>query len=198
MKEGLVALGFQVALALEGVAFAEDRHWRQSEVRFRSLIQNSSDIVMVLGPDGTINYMSPSVHRILGYAPEDPIGEKNSILLHPDGLARVQQFHAENDSRAGASPALESRLRHIDGSWRNFEGVDTNLLDDPDVGGIVVNLRDVTERPSALHRRIAPRTSCARPTSPCTAPRAGAKPATWSSTPAWKRRSTGGSSSRAT
>jgi diguanylate cyclase (GGDEF)-like protein/PAS domain S-box-containing protein len=146
VKDGLIALGFQVALALEGVAFAEDRHWRQSEVRFRSLIQNSSDIIMVLGADGTINYVSPSVQRILGYAPEDLIGQYNFTLLHQDDVARVRRFHDENVSRPGASPALDARLRHADGSWRHFEGIGNNLLDDPSVNGIVVNLRDVTER----------------------------------------------------
>jgi diguanylate cyclase (GGDEF)-like protein/PAS domain S-box-containing protein len=146
IKEGLVALGFQVSLALEGVAFAEDRHWRQSEIRFRSLIQNSSDIVMVLGGDGAINYISPSVQSILGHAPEDLIGEYNFALLHPDDLVRVRRFHAENIARPGASPALEARLRHAEGSWRHFEGTGNNLLDDPDVGGVVINLRDVTER----------------------------------------------------
>ncbi len=146
VKEGLVALGFQISLAIEGVAFAEDRHWRQSEARFRSLIQNSSDIIMIFGADGTITYVSPSVRRILGYAPEDLIGHYNFDLLHPDDAERVRRFHVENVSNPGNSPALEARLRHADGSWRHFEGVGNNLLDDPDVRGIVINLRDVTER----------------------------------------------------
>jgi PAS domain S-box-containing protein len=149
VKEGLIALGFQVSLALEGVAFAEDRHWRQSEIRFRSLIQNSSDIIMVLGVDGAINYISPSVQSILGHVPEELIGEYNFILLHPDDLVRVRHFHAENIAKPGASPALEARLRHADGSWRHFEGTGNNLLDDPDVGGVVINLREVTERKRA-------------------------------------------------
>ncbi|MDQ4126851.1 MAG: EAL domain-containing protein, partial [Actinomycetota bacterium] len=149
IKEGLIALSFQVALALEGVAFAEDRHWRQSEVRFRSLIQNSSDIVMIFGADGTINYTSPSVQRILGYDPEDLIGQPNFDLVHPDDRAGVRLFHADHVSRPDNSPTLEARLRHADGSWRHFEGAGSNLLDDPDVGGIVVNLRDVTERKQA-------------------------------------------------
>jgi diguanylate cyclase (GGDEF)-like protein/PAS domain S-box-containing protein len=149
VKEGLIALGFQVALALEGVVASEDRNWRQSEIRFRSLIQNSSDIIMVLGGDGTINYISPSVQSILGHATEDLIGEYNFALLHPDDLVRVQSFHTENAAKPGASPALEARLRHADGSWRHFEGTGNNLLDEPDVGGVVINLRDVTERKRA-------------------------------------------------
>jgi diguanylate cyclase (GGDEF)-like protein/PAS domain S-box-containing protein len=149
VKEGLIALGFQVALALEGLEVAEDRNWRQSEIRFRSLIQNSSDIVMVLGTDGTINYISPSVQSILGHAPEDLIGRYNFSLLHPDDLVRVRRFHTENISRPGTSTILEARLRHADGSWRHFEGAGNNLLEDPDVGGVVINLRDVTERKQA-------------------------------------------------
>jgi diguanylate cyclase (GGDEF)-like protein/PAS domain S-box-containing protein len=90
--------------------------------------------------------VSPSVQRILGYAPEDLIGQYNFTLLHQDDVARVRRFHDENVSRPGASPALDARLRHADGSWRHFEGIGNNLLDDPSVNGIVVNLRDVTER----------------------------------------------------
>lgn len=115
IKEGLIALGFQVSLALEGVVVAEDRHWRQSEIRFRSLIQNSSDIVMVLGVDGAINYISPSVQSILGHAPKDLIGEYNFALLHPDDLVRVRKplrttVSASETCRGGRQGSARGRV----------------------------------------------------------------------------------------
>ncbi|MBA3471887.1 MAG: GAF domain-containing protein, partial [Rubrobacter sp.] len=71
IKEGLVALGSQVSLALESNTLAEEAQKRKSEEHFRSLVQNASDVIMITGADGTLNYISPAVERVLGYKPED-------------------------------------------------------------------------------------------------------------------------------
>jgi diguanylate cyclase (GGDEF)-like protein/PAS domain S-box-containing protein len=122
---------------------------RRSEERFRSLVQNSSDVVSVIGADGTAQYVSPSIERVLGYNPEDAIGNSvfEPLSVHPDDVARVRSAFAELFAKGrGASIADELRLRHADGSWRYIEAIGKNLVDDPSVGGIVVNYRDVTER----------------------------------------------------
>lgn len=149
-KDGLEALGFQTSLALESVAFAEDRLWRQSQVRFRALVQNSSDLIMVLNADDTISYVSPSVEQIMGYSPRDLIGrDAFTEFLHPDDFARVKTSHEQIKQTRRAISPLEVRIRHRDGSWRHLEVIRNNLLDDPDVRGFVVNARDVTERKRA-------------------------------------------------
>jgi PAS domain S-box-containing protein len=122
---------------------------RQSEDRFRALVQNGSDIVAVLNADGTIRYESPSIMRLLGYPPEDLIGRNAFDYIHPEDLKRAQDIFLEITKRSGASGPVEVRFRHADGSWRYLEGIANNLLDNPSVRGIVVNSRDVTKRKQA-------------------------------------------------
>ena len=121
----------------------------ESEKRFRSLVQNASDITTVLDADGTIRYESPSIERLLGYRPEDLVGQNAFDYVHPDDLERVRRIFGETTKRSGASRPAEVRFRHADGSWRYMEWIGNNLLEDPTVKGIVANSRDVTERKEA-------------------------------------------------
>lgn len=122
---------------------------RRSEEYWRALIEQAGDLTAVLGADATIRYVSPSVHRLLGYAPDEWIGRNGLDFIHPeDTPAVVEGLRAGLEHRdTGESTAL--RIRHHDGSWRDFEGTDTNLLENETVRGIVVNVRDVTERKRA-------------------------------------------------
>jgi diguanylate cyclase (GGDEF)-like protein/PAS domain S-box-containing protein len=119
---------------------------RASEERFRSLVLNSSDIILVVDRDDAIRYASPSVERLLGYGPAEVEGAKGLDFAHPEDLPRLRSSFRETLGTPGVSPAVELRLRHRDGSWRHFEAVATNLLGDPSVRGVVINSRDVTER----------------------------------------------------
>ncbi|MGH2826854.1 MAG: putative bifunctional diguanylate cyclase/phosphodiesterase [Actinomycetota bacterium] len=118
----------------------------QSEARFSSLVQHSSDVITVIEPDTTIRYQSPSIEHVLGYAPDQLVGTKLSDLWHPDERDLVTDLHNDFILRpANTSARIEYRLRHADGSYRFFDNVRTNLLDNPEVRGIVVNTRDVTD-----------------------------------------------------
>ncbi|QIN79731.1 PAS domain S-box protein [Rubrobacter marinus] len=121
---------------------------KESEERFRSLIQNSSDIITIIRADGTIVYQSPSMRRILGHDPETRIGRNvfESPLIHPEDLPRHSEAVREALRAPGSTVATEMRMRHSDGSWRHIEATLHNLLDEPSVGGIVLNIRDITER----------------------------------------------------
>lgn len=119
---------------------------RRSEERFRSLVRNASDIITVLEADGTIRYESPSVERVLGYRPEDLVGKNVFDFVHPEDIRQVREIAGTNLAQGGVIPPVEVRFRRTDGSWRYLEAIANNLLDDPSVGGIVVNSRDVTER----------------------------------------------------
>ena len=121
----------------------------ESEKRFRSLVQNVSDIIAVLDGEGDICYESPSVERLLGYSPEDLVGRSAFDYVHSDDLQRVRSIFVEITKRSGTSGPVEVRVRHVDGSWRYLEATVNNLLGDPAVKGIVVNSRDVTERKQA-------------------------------------------------
>jgi diguanylate cyclase (GGDEF)-like protein/PAS domain S-box-containing protein len=119
---------------------------RQSEQRFRSLVTYSSDVFLIIGPDGTVAYQSPAVERVLGYPADDRLGRQIFELTHPDDIGFVQATIADLVATPGAEHTIELRTRHADGSWRILEAAGRNLVEDPAVRGIVVNYRDVTER----------------------------------------------------
>ncbi len=119
---------------------------QESELRFRSLVQNSSDVITILEADGTIRYESPSIERILGYKPEGLVGKSAFELVHPDDRPRIMAIFQANLSLPGSITPIEVRFRHNDGSWRTLEATGNNLLQEPGVAGIVVNSRDITER----------------------------------------------------
>jgi len=125
---------------------AVDDELRQTEAYFRSLIENASDIITIMEADGSIRYESPSIETILGYKPEELIGRNAFEFVHPDDVVRIQKTFSGILIRTGHIESAEFRFRHKDGSWRSFEGIGKNLLDDPAVRGIIINSRDVTER----------------------------------------------------
>jgi diguanylate cyclase (GGDEF)-like protein/PAS domain S-box-containing protein len=122
----------------------------QSEARFRALVQNASDIIVVLDREAQIRYVSPSVERVLGHATAALIGQSIIPFVHPDDIEAAETGFANTLSFAGEHLPIDVRLRHADGSWRTVEARGTNLLDDPDLDGIVINVRDVTERMEAV------------------------------------------------
>gem|GEM_PF-334170 len=148
IRSGLEALGSQVALALEGAELAEEGFRRKSEARFRSLIQNSTDIITVIDVRGDIFYQSPSIQQVLGFKPEERLGQNifRSVLVHPDDLAGYKRVIAEAVRNPGATATVEARMLHSGGTWRYVEATVQSLLGDPSVGGVVISSRDVTER----------------------------------------------------
>jgi PAS domain S-box-containing protein len=129
---------------------------RRSEERFRSLVQNASDVIVILESDGTVRYASPALERVLGLEAGDVVGENAAAFVDPVDRTRAMRIFAEAKRVPGTRPPVEFRLRHRDGAWHHLEVNRTNLLDDPAVGGIVFNLRDVTDRKVAeeqLRRR---------------------------------------------
>jgi PAS domain S-box-containing protein len=105
---------------------------------------------MVTDAEGIIRYVSSSVERVLGYRPEEMVGTNAAEYVHPDDLKKGLDTLSEAVSKPGVHPgAVETRVRHKDGSWRCLEGMANNLLDDPAVEGVVFNHRDVTDRKEA-------------------------------------------------
>ena len=121
----------------------------ESEERFRALVQYASDIITILGVDGTVLYESPALERLLGYRPEELIGTNAFNYIHPDDVEQVLSVFAQTLKTGGVGPLVEFRFRHADGSWRHLEAVGNSLVEDPNVRGVVVNSRDITERKQA-------------------------------------------------
>lgn len=146
VQEGVTALAAQVGLALESALLTEDLHRRKSEARFKSLVQNSSDVMTIIAPDSTVRYQSPSVRRVMGYGPEQLIGTRLLDMIHPDDAPLVVNALAEVADGRDGSRLLEFRWRHRDGTWLHVETLCSDLSHEPEVGGIVLNTRDVSER----------------------------------------------------
>jgi diguanylate cyclase (GGDEF)-like protein/PAS domain S-box-containing protein len=147
VQAALRALATQVALALDSAALSEEVHRRRSEARFGSLVQHSSDLITVLGPDGHVDYQSPSVERVLGHDPESLTGAPFTDLVEPaDRVRMLALVEGAVTGAVDAAQAVECTLVHKDGSRRQFEILVTNLLEDEHVAGIVLNGRDVSER----------------------------------------------------
>ena len=154
LKGHLTRLASAVESALEHKRVREekeraDESLRESENRFRALIEHSSDAIALATADGTVLYDSPSITHILGYGPKDRIGRKVFEYVHPDDRPLFKERYVQFARQPGATLKVEARFRHTDGSWRWIEAVRTNLLAEPSVAAIVVNYRDITERKEA-------------------------------------------------
>jgi len=144
VKESLLALSAEVALALERTEMSE--RLKRSEERFRSLVQNSSDLIMVLDLSGVITYASPALERILGYDPERLLGSGLVALLDQTEAADVLMRCLGGDRETTSRAAIQCRMRRRDGSWRFVEMTPGDLLEGGEKTGVVLNARDITDR----------------------------------------------------
>jgi PAS domain S-box-containing protein len=119
---------------------------RKSERRFRALIEHGSDSIAMIDKDSRLIYLSPAVANVEGYQPEELLGRLGTDLTHPDDLPVLGSAVRKLLEEPGKPISLVWRRRHKDGRWIWLEGVATNMLDDPSVGAIVTNYRDITER----------------------------------------------------
>jgi PAS domain S-box-containing protein len=123
---------------------------RQSEERYRALIENGHDVIVILDPEtGRIRYQSPSMERILGYAPGDLAERSVFELVHPDDRPGTLAAIARAAAAPGTTRHAEYRFRHRDGGWRSLETFGRTLSPDSAEQGLVFNTRDITERKEA-------------------------------------------------
>ena len=114
--------------------------------RFRLMVENSQDILTIRDADGRVRYISPSIHRVLGYRQEEIIASIGFELLHPEDRSTAENALNEFWKNPGARDSIQYRARHANGSWVSLEVVAYNLLDHPDIRGVDINGRDITER----------------------------------------------------
>lgn len=121
----------------------------QADAQFKAFVQNSYDIIEILDRQGNLRYISPSVTRILGYEPETLIGKSEFLPVLPDARVQLDSVLQNVLSQPGKLVQTEFYIRHSDGSQRVVESVFNNLLDDPNVRGILVSSRDISDRIAA-------------------------------------------------
>lgn len=122
---------------------------RESEERFRALTEHSTDIILIADPSGRIKYASPSFHAVLAVHGDSLVGTNMSDLVHPDDIPKTMSAGSRSiayEPSPEQNRIVEVRLRHADGKWLHFECVVRDLIQDKNIGGIVYNARDITER----------------------------------------------------
>jgi PAS domain S-box-containing protein len=121
----------------------------ESEARFRFLVRNSNDIILILDCEAMIRFISPAIERIAGYQPMELEETIAFTHIHPDDAERIRDLFTTSIKNAGTTARAEYRYRHKNGDWLNFEANAVNLLQNPQFQGILVNIRDITERKQA-------------------------------------------------
>jgi two-component system, cell cycle sensor histidine kinase and response regulator CckA len=116
----------------------------ETEERFRLVVENMSDLLVLADAEGTIRYTSPSVTRVLGAEAQQVVSTRLVDHVHPDDRPAFERLLA--DRRGRATRPLEHRFKGADGSWKSVESSLADLLDDPRVGSLVLVSRDVGER----------------------------------------------------
>jgi PAS domain S-box-containing protein len=139
----------QIVALRENSRLLAERAARESEARFVALVQHASDVITIMAPSGKLLYMTPSGERVFGYRPSDIVGTRLRELIDPADRERALASFAAVFEEPGKTLSFEFRLRHRDESWLDVEAVATNLLHEPNVAGIVVNSRNITERKKA-------------------------------------------------
>ena len=150
---GLTALvvGRQIVAARDNARLVTERV--RQDARFRSLVQNASDLVTVVDATHHVVFQSSSVARLFGHQPSELEGVPLAELAHPDDVAAIQVFLQRTVAGAGALVPLQWRMWHRDGTWRAVESIGMSLLHDSSVRGVVLNTRDVSER-TALEAQL--------------------------------------------
>ena len=119
---------------------------RTSEERHRSLVEHASDLIVVLDDRAVVTYVASSSERLFGIGPDELVGRSAIDLVHPDDVPLVKSTFAAGVAQLGKVGGLEVRIRDGAGEWRWAEVRYSNRLGDPSVGGIVLSVRDITDR----------------------------------------------------
>lgn len=140
-------LAAQLTLAADRVQLAEDLHQRKSEAKFRTLIRNASDVIVVVQANGEIRSETPSIEAVLGYDDEAAGALQLTTLVHPDDATGANaSIKAMLDRTLVGPMQAEWRIRHADGHWLTMEVIGNDHSQDADVGGAVLTMRDVSDR----------------------------------------------------
>jgi two-component system cell cycle sensor histidine kinase/response regulator CckA len=117
----------------------------------RLLIQNISEIVIVIDPDGIIRFSNPQLEKVLGRRAEDVVGRNIFDFIHPDDARRAALEYSETVGKPGEGVPSVLRIRDADGVWIPFEIIANNQLGDPDIRGVIFTARDLRFRREVEH-----------------------------------------------
>ena len=121
----------------------------RTQKRMQLLLENASEVIVIYEKDATIRYISPSVEKILGYSPEQMIGTGISSMVNEDSVERMHKFFSDLISFPEKQQVIEISFQKKNGDDIWLEAIGRNLMTDMAISGIVVNIRDITERRTA-------------------------------------------------
>lgn len=130
-----------------------DEALRKSEVRQGKMVANIGDVIVIIDQDGINRYKSPNIERWFGWKPDEVVGISAWENVHPEDLNATLKFAASLLDKPNAVGTVECRYRCKDGSYKWIEFTGVNLQHDPDIGGILGNYHDITERKQAESQR---------------------------------------------
>ncbi len=142
----VVTLVEHIALRLRAATMGRELQHRRSDERLESLTRHTSDAITVIDRDGVVRYASPASTTVLGRPPQSVVGVRLPDIVHPDDARDVERALGDAAAVDGAVASVEFRVVGAGGDWHHLEALGTNLLHDPDVGGVIVTIRDITER----------------------------------------------------
>ena len=125
---------------------------KQAEARFKALIENNIDAIVMLDENGFVIYTSPSTCKMMGYTKKEILGQHGNVFFHPDEIEVVMGRMYEAMKNPGKAIFTQNRVRHKDGHYIYTEGTTTNFLEDPDIKAFVGNFRDITDKKQAQDR----------------------------------------------
>ncbi|MDQ3662698.1 MAG: EAL domain-containing protein, partial [Actinomycetota bacterium] len=144
LKYALEALAAKTTAAMERLVLSENL--QRIENRFQSLLHHSTDAISVVDAMGAINYQSPSIERLLGWRPEDMMDTQLTELVHPDDTIAILTMLAQLGEDSAAKPFAEVHMRSREGDFVTVDLLGANFLDDPNINGLVITLRDASSR----------------------------------------------------
>ncbi len=142
--ELFMSIGHQIAIAAEKARLYQTIE--KNEKRYQALVERNADGIIIQDKTGKVTYTSPAIYDITGYTPDEFTGHNIIELIHPDDRSRYLKILAQLVKNPSQVTKIEVRTRHKEGSIHWCEATAKNLLDDPAINGIIVNIRDITER----------------------------------------------------
>ena len=150
----LALLGWRLHRIQGGWALSEQARAveRRGEERLHALVRHSSDVVAVIDRSSRVRWLAESVRGMLGHEPEALVGRRLAEFVHPDDAHSLAPFLQDAIEQEGDATMLSVRLRGAEGGYRHLELVADNRLSDPLIDGILLNMRDVSERLALLEQ----------------------------------------------
>ena len=121
----------------------------KSEAFQRKMVANIGDVIVIVDQDGVNRYKSPNIEKMFGWKPEDLVGASAWDIVHPDDLAHAQEFFQSLVRKPHSVGTIELRYKCKNGTYKWIEFTGSNLLDDPDINGILGNYHDIMDRKRA-------------------------------------------------